>query len=346
MGCSNASRLLAVLKDVIPMSALTPKTARSHQFDVLGSVGGSPVLPKGFLETYESRHVDIGHLCLHVVVGGRGAPLLLLGGWPQNWYTWRKIMLPLAEHFTVIAADPRGVGLSDKPVSGYDSATQALDLYALMTCLGHERFAMVCHDVGGWTGYAMAADERHRIDRIAIGEAGIPGLMASSPLLAPSRHLSDLLWHFNFNRVLGVNEALVKGREEIYFGHQFKSKAAFPDALPEEVQSYYIDLLKRDDGSLRSSFEFYRAMDEIISQNVERMKTRLEIPILTFAGERFAGGFVEREMRIVASDVQSVVVPDCGHFVQEEAPEPLLKALLPFLQPYAEAYRVGPDRKQ
>jgi pimeloyl-ACP methyl ester carboxylesterase len=318
------------------MSIQTLKTARSLRSDEFGSVGGSPGLPSGFADIFESRLVDIGGLSLHIVTGGKGPPLLLLGGWPQNWYTWRYLMAPLAKRFTVIAADPRGVGLSDKPEHGYDSATQAADLHSLMSRLGHERFAMICHDVGGWTGYAMVADERNRIDRIVIGEAGIPGLLPSSPIVVASRRISDLLWHFNFNRVRGVNEALVKGREEIYFGHQLRSKAASPDSIPEEARNYYVDLLKRDDGSLAASFEFYRALDEIIPQNAERMKTPLDLPILTFAGELFAGDYVEREMRSVASNVRSVIVPGCGHFVQEEAPDQLLAAVLPFLQPYAD----------
>ena len=321
------------------MNSPTSKTARSLRPDEFGSVGGSPGLSRGFADIFESRLVNIGDLSLHIATGGEGPPLLLLGGWPQNWYTWRYLMPTLAERFTVIAADPRGVGLSDKPGQGYDSATQAADLYALMSGLGHERFAMICHDVGGWTGYAMVADERNRVDRIVIGEAGIPGLMPSSPIVVASRRISDLLWHFNFNRVRGVNEALVKGREEIYFGHQLRSKAASPDAISEEARNYYVDLLKRDDGSLTASFEFYRALDEIIPQNAARMKTSLDLPILTFAGDLFAGDYVEREMRSVASNVQSVIVPGCGHFVQEEAPDQLLAAVLPFLQPYADAHR-------
>lgn len=141
-------------------------------------------------------------LLLHAVVGGRGPALLLLCGWPQTWYAWRFLMPALARDFTVVAVDPRGVGLSDKPEGGYDSGIVARDLIGLMEALGHQRFAMVGHDVGMLTGYAMAADYPERIERFACSEGIIPGVAPSPPLLG-DRRLNDLLWHFAFNRRLG-----------------------------------------------------------------------------------------------------------------------------------------------
>ena len=91
-----------------------------------GSVSGVPNLPAGFVQTFKSRFVNVDGLRLHAVIGGGGPPLLLLGGWPQIWYSWRFVMPALAKDFKVIAVDPRGVGLSDKPAKGYDSALLAL----------------------------------------------------------------------------------------------------------------------------------------------------------------------------------------------------------------------------
>lgn len=93
-----------------------------------GSVSGAPHLPAGFADTFKSRYVDIGSLRLHTVIGGKGRPLLLIHGWPQTWYQWRLVMPALAQDFQVIAVDQRGIGLSDKPETGYDSGTQANDL--------------------------------------------------------------------------------------------------------------------------------------------------------------------------------------------------------------------------
>src|SRR5262245_39040383 len=96
----------------------------------LGSVLGAPNLPGGFANTFASRYVDANGLRLHAVIGGKGRPLLLVHGWPQTWYQWRLVMPALARDFEVIAVDQRGIGLSDKPESGYDAASQADDMVA------------------------------------------------------------------------------------------------------------------------------------------------------------------------------------------------------------------------
>jgi len=146
-------------------------------------------------------------------------------------------------HFRVIAVDPRGVGLSDKPSNGYDQATLAKDMIGLMSALSYERFAMVGYDIGMWVAYAIAADHPGRLERMAVAEAIIPGVSPSPPLLG-SRWLSDFLWHFNFNRAIDINERMVEGREEIYFGHQFASKAATPTSIPPYAVKVYVDALK------------------------------------------------------------------------------------------------------
>src|SRR6202012_5002945 len=93
-----------------------------------GAVSGAPNLPAGFASTFTSRYVATGDLRLHAVTGGGGPPLLLIHGWPQNWYAWRLVMPALARDFSVVAVDQRGIGLSDKPQDGDDTGTLASDL--------------------------------------------------------------------------------------------------------------------------------------------------------------------------------------------------------------------------
>lgn len=296
-----------------------------------GSIDGVPWLPDGFKQVFRSCRVEIGQIGLHVVTGGKGPPLLLLGGWPQTWYAWRLLMLPLSEFFTVVCVDPRGVGLSDKPADGYDGDTLAADMFALMDALGHARFAMVGYDIGMWVGYAMAVDRPDRITRIALGEAIIPGLSPSPPLLSDDRQTSDFLWHFNFNRAQGINERLVEGREDLYFGYQFATKSGRPDALPAYARDFYIDTLRRVPGALKASFDYYRAIDVSIPQYRRRATIGIRIPVLAFAGALSSGEMVERELRTVAANLRAVIIADCGHYPAEEQPEALLQALQEFL---------------
>src|SRR3954452_17102277 len=167
----------------------------------LGSVSGAPNLPDGFTDTFTSRYIDTGELCQHAVIGGEGPPLLLVHGWPENWYAWRLLMPELARDFEVIAVDQRGIGLTDKPQDGYDAGTLAGDLVALMDALGHQRFAVVGHDTGYFIGYALAADHPDRVARVALAEIpGAPGTAPSPPLFLPGP-LNDRLWHLGFNRI-------------------------------------------------------------------------------------------------------------------------------------------------
>lgn len=309
-------------------STLPTSPARAGQpVGGFGSVTDTPGLPDGFAGTFSSRLVDVDGVHLHIVVGGEGPPLLVLGGWPQFWYQWRLVLPQLARTHTVIAVDPRGAGLSDKPAAGYDSTTLARETHRLMELLGYGRFAMVAHDVGGWTAYAMAADNPGPITRLVLAEMIIPGISTSPPLIG-TRWWNDFEWHFPFNRALEINHKMVEGREDIYFGHQFASKASTPTAIPAAVVDVYVRALRLP-GALHASFEYYREIDRILEQSEERKKTPLAIPVLAVSGTD-AGLDVEAEMRPVVTDITGVVI-DGGHYIAEENPEGFLSAVLPFL---------------
>jgi pimeloyl-ACP methyl ester carboxylesterase len=297
-----------------------------------GSVSGAPNLPEGFANTFTSRYVDTGDLRLHAVTGGEGPPLLLVHGWPQLWYQFRMIMPRLARDFSVVAVDQRGIGLSDKPPGGYDTATLASDLVALMDALGHPRFALYGTDVGMPIAYALAADHRDRVDRLVVSEAPLPGISPSPPLFLPPP-LNAMLWHLAFNQLPGeINEALVTGREDIFFGAEFDASAG-THKLPADAVRYYIDTLK-DPDHLRGSFEFYRAIPATSEQNQKRKERRLTLPVLAIGGAESSGEGVGNTMKLAADDVQTMVLTDCGHWVAEQAPEQLLTALTAFLTPY------------
>jgi pimeloyl-ACP methyl ester carboxylesterase len=297
-----------------------------------GSVSGAPQLPAGFTDTFTSRYVDTGELRMHAVTGGEGPPLLLVHGWPQSWYQWRMLMPALARDFQVVAVDQRGIGLSDKPPGGYDTATLAGDLVALMEVLGHQRFALVGFDTGMLISYALAADHPDRLERLVVGEAPLPGVSPPVPLILPPQ-LNDRLWHIAFNQLEQVNEQLVTGREAIFFGAEYGASAG-TNKLPDDTVSYYVDLLAAGPEALHGSFQLYRAFPGTTAQNQQRKTRRLTLPVLAVGGAESSGAMVGATMQLVADHVQTLVIPDCGHWVAEQAPGELLAALTAFLAPY------------
>jgi pimeloyl-ACP methyl ester carboxylesterase len=300
-----------------------------------GSVSGAPHLPEGFTGTFTSRYIDTGKVRLHAVVGGDGPPVLLIHGWLGSWYYWRLVMPALAQDFSVIAVDQRGIGLSNKPEEGYDTGTLANDLAGLMDALGHEQFAVVGVDTGMLIGYALAADHPNRVARLAVGEAPLPGITPPNPLILPDQ-LVDRLYHIPFNQLKETNEKLVAGREDIYFGAEFSASAG-TNKLPDYAVKYYVDGLASSPEALHGSFQLYRAFGATTAQNQERKTHRLPMPVLAMGGTESLGAMAADTMKLVADDVQTLVIPGIGHWLAEQAPEEMLAALTAFLGPYREA---------
>jgi len=239
--------------------------------------------------------------------------------------------------------DQRGIGLTQKTQDGYDAATLADDLAALMTELGHQRFAVVGHDTGYIIGYALAADHRDRVDRLAVAEVpGPPGVSAdptqppAPPMFVPEA-LNNKLWHIPFNR---VNDELivdmVHSNADAYYRYEYAIQGGGA-TLPDYAINYYVALYTRDKDVLRASFGLYRAWDATLTQNVERQKTLLTIPVLGIGGQNSWGPAAGEGIKPAASDVQTVVIPGAGHWVAEQAPEQMLEALGTFLATYRAA---------
>jgi pimeloyl-ACP methyl ester carboxylesterase len=309
---------------------MQPAAASTRTSTASGSVSQPPSPPEGFT----SRFINANGLRQHVVTGGDGPPLLLVHGWPQFWYAWRLVMPALAQHFSVIAVDQRGRGQTSKPApgpsgTGYDTATLANDMAALMDALGHPSFSMAGHDTGMDIAYALAADHPGRIDRLAVAEAVLPGVTPTPPLLAFTQPQAERAFHFLFNKLSTMNVQLVHGREDIFFSFIFATDAF--NQLPEFAVRVYIDELADSLASLSGSVGYYRASDATAAQNKQRMATKLTLPVLAIGGAEGLGSATAGTLELVADNVQTLVIPGCGHFVPEEAPEQLLAVLVPFL---------------
>jgi len=281
---------------------------------------------------FAHHYAEIGEVMLHYVTLGAGPPVVLLHGWPSTWYEWRFVMPRLAERFTVIAPDLRGLGDSSRPLTGYDKRTIANDVWRLMTeTLGHGTFHLVGHDWGGPTAYALAASHPEAVTKLAIVDVVIPG--DGGDFSEGGRR-----WHHQFHITPDLPEALVAGRERIYLQWFYQTFAYRPGAVDEAALDEFVRTYSQP-GALRAGFNFYRAMAEDAKVNAAQLATgfRLPMPVLAVGGGvsyphgRGRGADVEASMRRVATDVRGAVIPECGHFVPEEAPEALSRLLLAFL---------------
>jgi pimeloyl-ACP methyl ester carboxylesterase len=161
---------------------------------------------------FRHRRVAACGISMHVVEAGAGPLMVLASGWPQTWYSWRKIMPELARHFRVVAVDLPGIGDSDFPRGGYDTGSISLHLDAVLDAYDARDCILVTHDIGAWVGYAYAARRAERVKRLALIDAAIPGLSPPEAFrFAPET--ASRLWHFYFNYLPELPELLVVGRE-------------------------------------------------------------------------------------------------------------------------------------
>ena len=277
---------------------------------------------EGFTHQYE----DGNGVRLHYVIGGQGDPVVLLHGWPQTWYEWRHIMPDLAKQYRVIAPDLRGLGESSVPENGYDCKTMAEDFHQLCRKLGRSRVAIVAHDLGVGAGYAWAASYPDEVGKLVVAESFLAGV--GEPPNATL--LGEALWHPAFHMVPELAEQLVQGRERAYFSYFFRQFAHQPDAVPEEDLEAAVHVYSRP-GRLKAGFDHYRAMPESARQNAEFMKNRLKLPVLAVGGESCFGDLPGKQMELVAENVTTVSLKECGHWITAEQPAAFLQELLSFL---------------
>ena len=275
------------------------------------------------------HYAEVGEVMLHYVTAGSGPPLVLIHGWPQTWWEWKRIIPALAERYTVIAPDMRGLGDSSRPLTGYDKRTVANDIWRLVTeNLGHQRFRLAGHDWGGPTAFALASAHPEAVERLAIIDVVIPG--DGGEFSEGGRR-----WHHQFHMTPDLPEALVAGRERIYLQWFYQTFAYKPGAISDADLDEYVRTYSQP-GALRAGFSFYRALPQDAKDNAALLATgfRLPMPVLGVAGGvsyphgRGRGQSVEESLRRVASNVRAVVLPECGHFVPEEQPEALSRLLL------------------
>lgn len=278
----------------------------------------------------EHAMARVNGIRLHYLRQGQGRPMILLHGWPQTSFCWRKVMAPLAQHFTVIAPDLRGFGASDKPVTGYDMRTVATDIRELATALGFERAILVGHDWGGLVARRYALDWSDAVERLVIVDI-VPHEQIFANHFTPA--VAFGAWHFFFNAFPDLPEILLEGRVEPFLRAYFRPKCYDPDFLTPEELAEYVRAYSQP-GALRGGLNYYRVMASTNrALDAQSAGRKIAAPTLALWGTEggMGGPFPVLEMwRKECLDVRGRAIERCGHYVAEEQPEILVQEILAF----------------
>ncbi|HEY0211051.1 alpha/beta hydrolase [Acerihabitans sp.] len=255
--------------------------------------------------------------------------VVLLAGFPESWFAWRKVMPLLAPAYRVIAPDLPGQGDSDRPQGGYDTESLAKTVHGLLRQLGIRRYFLAAHDIGAWVAFPYAALYGDEVRRLALLDAGIPGITLPDALpTAPDRAWRT--WHFAFHAIPDLPEVLITGREREYLDWFLRRKTANPQAFSEADIDEYLRTF-RQDGGLRAGLAYYREAAVSAAQN-RRLAGggKLGMPVLALSADQGSITDMAAPLRAFADPVAGVMVPNCGHFLPEEQPAAVARELAGF----------------
>jgi pimeloyl-ACP methyl ester carboxylesterase len=272
----------------------------------------------------QSKFAEVNGVKLHYLIAGNGDPIVLLHGFAETSHMWRPLIAKLADKHTVIAPDLRGFGQSSAPSDGYTKAAMAQDIHALVNGLKYDRIRLVGHDIGLMVAYAYAAQYPDEVGRLVLMEAFLPGVGDWNNVFL----LRDL-WHFHFFGKTPL--ALVAGRERIYLEHFWNGFAADPTKSVSEADRRFYASEYAKPGHMKAGMEVFRAFPEDAEDFAGFAKTKLTMPMLVLSGERAGGSFLIEQGKMVATNVEGVLVKERGHWLMEEAPDQVIPKLVEFL---------------
>jgi pimeloyl-ACP methyl ester carboxylesterase len=271
-----------------------------------------------------SRTAEVTGVKMHYLTAGHGAPLILLHGYAETSLMWKPIIPALAERFTVIAPDLPGIGDSAIPDKGLDMKSAAMLIHGLALSLGVQKAEVVGHDIGLMVAYAYAAQFPAEVQKLVLMDAFLPGVGDWATI-----YNSPDYWHFRFHGP--TPEALVQGRERIYFEHYWNDFAADKTrSIPEADRKAYTAAYSGP-GRMRAGWAYFTAFPQTARDFAQLAQTKLTMPVLVIGGEKSLGVPLGEETKLVAVNVTVVIIKNAGHWVLEESPKETTDALQKFL---------------
>ncbi|MDX3076656.1 alpha/beta hydrolase [Streptomyces sp. MI02-7b] len=269
-------------------------------------------------------------VALNVAVGGSGTPVVLLHGFPQTHLMWRHVAVDLAADHTVICPDLRGYGASGKPAenaagTAYSKRTMAADVVAVARALGHERFALAGHDRGALVAFRTGLDHPAAVTHLASLDV-LPTLDMWDVMRGTSAAVGFHL--YLMAQPPGLPEQMIGAAPDAFFGHFLDQWARDPQAIPEDVRAAYLTASRAAVPSIVADYRASAGIDVTHDRADREAGRRLEMPVTVLQQDWGAVlGFDAAALwGAWAADLCHLAV-DCGHFMAEEAPGEVVKAL-------------------
>jgi haloacetate dehalogenase len=266
---------------------------------------------------------------LNAAVAGTGSPIVLLHGFPQTHLMWRHVAADLAADHTVICPDLRGYGASDKPVetdgTTYAKRTMAADIIALARALGHERFALAGHDRGALVAFRAGLDHPDAITHLACLDV-LPTLDMWEAMHGTTAAVGFHL--YLMAQPPGLPEQMIEACADAFFGHFLDIWSNDPQAIPADVRAAYLDASRTAVTSIVADYRASAGIDVDHDQADRDAGNRLRMPVAVLQQDWGAAlGFDAAALwRTWATGLRHTTVT-CGHFMAEEAPADITKAL-------------------
>lgn len=284
---------------------------------------------------FELRRVPVADgVSLNAAVGGAGAPLVLLHGFPQTHLMWRHVAADLAADRTVICPDLRGYGASDKPAESdptvYSNRAMAADVVALARALGHERFALAGHDRGALVAFRAGLDHPDAVTHLACLDV-VPTLDMWDVLHGV--HAAVAFHLYLMAQPPGLPEQLIAGAADAFFGHFLDLWTNDAHAIPADVRSAYLDACRAAIPSIVADYRASAGIDVADDQADRDAGRLLRMPVAVLQQDWGAalGYDAAAVWRAWAPDLVHTTV-DCGHFMAEEDPGAVAAALRALLK--------------
>ena len=278
------------------------------------------------LSGFSSHLQKVNGIHIHYVMGGSGEPLLLLPGWPQTWWSYHKIMPLLAEKYTVIAVDLRGMGDSDKPEGGYSKKNMADDIVELVAALGYDRVYMAGHDIGANVAYSFAVNHPENIDKLILLDTPPPDEnMYRLPMLPVGTPVYP--WWVAFNQLNDLPAQLLEGRFGLLLDHLFDKLLINKKGISDFDRSVYLQHYNHNE-NIRAANAWYQTFGQDIAEQKTSPKIKNStMGIVSSANYDILDNFLSNN----AHEHEIMEIKDCGHFLQEESPEQIARAISDFL---------------